>query len=155
MRQSRGAHADAGELFDLPPWLHPVGGSLQRTSLVDSTDQHRVLTVVSGIERGQQLPAFRREPLTLSVSDVAKYFRGVRWVMSDKTQAQHNESAHPPIADMRADIDFCRSGPPPDSCAAKKSAALPRCRGGTRAQVQHYHLGIPVPGGSHQRCCRV
>ena len=31
--------------------------------------------------------------------------------MSDKTQAEHNESAHPPIADMQADIDFCRSGP--------------------------------------------
>ena len=31
-----------------------------------------------------------------------------RWVMSDKTQAEHNESAHPPIADMTADIDFCR-----------------------------------------------
>jgi hypothetical protein len=30
--------------------------------------------------------------------------------MSDKTQAEHNESAHPPIADMKADIDFCRSG---------------------------------------------
>ena len=29
-------------------------------------------------------------------------------VMSDKTQAEHNGSAHPPIADMEADIDFCR-----------------------------------------------
>jgi len=28
--------------------------------------------------------------------------------MSDKTQAEHNESAHPPITDMTADIDFCR-----------------------------------------------
>jgi len=28
--------------------------------------------------------------------------------MSDKTQAEHNGSAHPPIADMTADIDFCR-----------------------------------------------
>ena len=36
------------------------------------------------------------------------------WVMSDKTQAEHNESAHPPIADVKADIDFCRSGPDPD-----------------------------------------
>ena len=31
--------------------------------------------------------------------------------MSDKTQAEHNESAHPPIADMGADIDSDR-GPP-------------------------------------------
>ena len=31
--------------------------------------------------------------------------------ISDKTRAEHNESAHPPIADMQADIDFCRSGP--------------------------------------------
>ena len=30
------------------------------------------------------------------------------WVMSDKAQAEHNESAYPPIADMKADIDFCR-----------------------------------------------
>ena len=31
--------------------------------------------------------------------------------MSAKAQAEHNESAHPPIADMKADIDFCRYGP--------------------------------------------
>jgi len=36
-------------------------------------------------------------------------------VMSDKTQAEHNESALPPIADMKADVDFCRSGPFPDT----------------------------------------
>ena len=41
-----------------------------------STHQHRVLTVVCAIECRQQLPAFRREPRNLSVSDVAKHFRG-------------------------------------------------------------------------------
>jgi len=32
-------------------------------------------------------------------------------VMSDKAQAEHNESALPPIADMKADIDFYCFGP--------------------------------------------
>ena len=45
-------------------------------SLFDSAHQHRVLTVVCAIECRQQLPAFRREPRNLSVSDVAKHFRG-------------------------------------------------------------------------------
>jgi len=31
--------------------------------------------------------------------------------MSDKAQAEHNESACSLIADMTADIDFCRFGP--------------------------------------------
>jgi hypothetical protein len=31
--------------------------------------------------------------------------------LSDKAQAEHNTSAVDLIADMRADMDFCRSGP--------------------------------------------
>jgi len=33
---------------------------------------------------------------------------GLLWVNSDKTHLEHNESALTPIADMGADIDFCR-----------------------------------------------
>ena len=43
--------------------------------------------------------------------------------MGDKTQAEHNESAHSPIADMRADIDFCREGPKADISVQKLSSA--------------------------------
>jgi hypothetical protein len=35
--------------------------------------------VVCAIERRQRLPAFRREPLNVSMPDVAKHFRGIRW----------------------------------------------------------------------------
>ena len=48
-------------------------------SLFDSTHQHRVFTVVRAIECRQSLPAFRREPRDIGVSDVAKHFRGIRW----------------------------------------------------------------------------
>jgi len=30
---------------------------------------------------------------------------------SDKAQSKHNESGHPPLADIRLDIAFRRSGP--------------------------------------------
>ena len=43
------------------------------------THQRRVLTVVCAIECRQRLPAFRREPRNVSVSDVAEHFRGIRW----------------------------------------------------------------------------
>ena len=43
-------------------------------------------------------------------------------VMSDKTQAEHNGSALPPIADMTADIDFCRKD------QEETSARLPRAQ---------------------------
>ena len=46
------------------------------SSLFDSSHQHRVLAVVCAIERRQRLPAFRREPRDVGVSDVAKHFRG-------------------------------------------------------------------------------
>ena len=35
--------------------------------------------MVCAIECRQRLPAFRREPRDIGVSDVAKHFRGVRW----------------------------------------------------------------------------
>jgi len=35
-------------------------------------------------------------------------------VSSEKAHVKHNESALPPIADIGADIDFCRAGPDPD-----------------------------------------
>ena len=41
------------------------------------------------------------------------------WVRLDKTHVEHNESALPLIADMKANIDFCRSGPEPDSPSTK------------------------------------
>ena len=44
--------------------------------------QHRVFTVVCAIEGRQQLPAFRREPLNVGVSDVAKYFSEYPMVQS-------------------------------------------------------------------------
>ena len=39
-------------------------------------------------------------------------------VMSDKAQAEHSLSALPPIADMKAEIDFRRSGPQADIAGA-------------------------------------
>jgi len=35
----------------------------------------------------------------------------VRFGQKRRTQAEHSESADPPIADMTADILFCREGP--------------------------------------------
>ncbi len=35
--------------------------------------------MVRAIECRQRLPAFRREPRDVGVSDVAKHFRGIRW----------------------------------------------------------------------------
>ena len=52
-----------------------------------------------------------QSPLCPHTGAKADIIRGPSWGMSDKTQAEHNESAYPPIADMGADIDFCRSGP--------------------------------------------
>jgi hypothetical protein len=36
------------------------------------------------------------------------------WVTTDKTRSEQNESGYPPVADIRADIAFRRSGPIPD-----------------------------------------
>ena len=41
--------------------------------------QAGIFAVVRAIEGRQRLPAFRREPRDIGVSDVAKHFRGVRW----------------------------------------------------------------------------
>ncbi len=35
-------------------------------------------------------------------------------VKNDKTQSEHNESGHPPIADIRAPLDFRPCGPQAD-----------------------------------------
>jgi len=59
-----------------PLWRHLDHHAL--SSLFDSTHQHRVLTVVRAIEGRHCLPAFRREPRGISVSDVAKLFRAIR-----------------------------------------------------------------------------
>src|SRR5664279_3734961 len=41
-------------------------------------------------------------------------------VRLDKTHIEHNDSALTSTADMRAHMDFRRSGPQPDSCSAAK-----------------------------------
>jgi hypothetical protein len=49
--------------------------------------------------------------MILGIRKLQIRMRGPVRVNRDSTHVEHNESAHPPIADMKADIDFCRSGP--------------------------------------------
>jgi hypothetical protein len=60
----------------VPPhsWVEHLG----HLSAPTPTHQHRVFTVVRAIESRQRLPAFRREPRDVGVSDVAKHFIGNR-----------------------------------------------------------------------------
>jgi hypothetical protein len=57
--------------------------------------------------------------------------------MGDKTQAEHNESAHSPIADMRADIDFRRSGPKADISGAAPFVEIV-CRATSRSRKRNH-----------------
>ena len=71
----------------------PCGGIstlMHRHPCSNSAHQHRVLTVVGAIEGRHCLPAFRREPRGISVSDVAKLFRAIRChalILQDRQQS--------------------------------------------------------------------
>ena len=56
--------------------------------LLVSAHQHRIVTVVRAIKRRQRLPAFRREPLNVSVPNVAKHFRVPMFMTSKRRHAR-------------------------------------------------------------------
>ena len=63
-------------------------------------------------------------------------------VNSDKAHIEHNMSAHPPIADMEADIDFCRNGPEADLKSVRPSALL------EAGQSKALYVSLPVIGAN-------